>query len=104
MKNQLYEIFLSERGVDKNLLAYTCGHCSNVIVLRPERERERETCYQCGRWICEKSSICLTHCTPIHEMAKDHFEGVGERGKFIPAIMAGITSVEEALSKSLIIP
>jgi hypothetical protein len=83
-------------GNIKRYPCYTCGHCSNVVILRPDRNRPRKSCLQCGRWLCEKSEICNTHCTPLHALAKDHFENAGEFGKYVPAIMKGVTSVREA--------
>ena len=82
--------------------AYTCGHCSNVVIMRQDRERERKTCYTCGKMICEKTDLCGTHCTPLHAMAADHFEGAGEHGKYVSAIMAGAGSIDEAKQLGLI--
>lgn len=107
--NEVYEIFLEGCDLEGRPImgsmsypAYTCGHCSNVILLREDRTRPRKTCLRCGRWICEKSQICSMHCTPIHALAKDHFEGAGEFGKYIPAIMAGVSTVAEAEARGLV--
>jgi hypothetical protein len=109
LKNELYEIELSGCDLDGKPIfgtvhypAYTCGHCSNIIVLRADRSRERKTCMACMRWICEKSQICNSHCTPIHALANDHFEGAGEFGRYIPAIMAGVSKIDEAQEKGLV--
>lgn len=86
----------------KTYPAYVCGHCSNVVILRQDRERPRTQCLSCGRWICEKTEICATHCTPLHAMAGDHFENVGEHGKYVRAIMSGVQTKAEAEQLGLI--
>lgn len=90
-------------GRGETLPTYTCGHCSMVIVLRPDRVRERKRCFSCFRTICEKSEICNAACTPLHAMARDHFEGAGIWAKFVPAIMAGATTLAEAEGKGVIV-
>jgi hypothetical protein len=108
MKNEIYPIHMS--GVDANGMffqkedwAYTCGHCTNVVVMRPDRLRPRTTCKACGRWICEKSELCNLDCTPMYSLAEDHFENAGKYGKFVSAIMKGHTKVEDAQKEGLII-
>lgn len=32
----------------------TCSHCQYQIVLRPERTREREWCWTCDHYICDR--------------------------------------------------
>lgn len=92
----------------EHLPCYTCGHCSSVIMLRNvdtpggPRLRERVRCLGCGRLICEKNEICNTHCTPIHRLAADGALNDPKWGQFVPAIMAGVTGLEEAVSKGLI--
>lgn len=104
MQKDVYEIEVSQGGVTKHYPAYTCGHCSNVIVMRPNRVRERKRCLSCARLICEMSDICASHCTPLFALAQDHFESSGEFGKYVPAIMSGVMSKEEAHQKGLINP
>lgn len=106
-RNDIYEMEVWENdpffGVKCRMIpVYTCGHCSNIIALREDRFRERTRCLSCGRLICEKSEICNTHCTPIHRLASDGFEGKGEWAKYVPAIMAGVTTKEEAQEKGLV--
>ncbi len=85
---------------------YTCGHCSDVVLMRPDRKRDRTACAKCSRYICEKKPLCRTQCTPLHELAKDHFEGLRakEWGRLVPAIMGGATTEEEGLRRGLIVP
>ena len=107
MNNEMGEVTLSginESGhfYTQTFATYTCGHCSNVIMMRPDRVRPRERCLACGRWLCEKSEICHTQCTPIHALAKDRFEARGNWTKYIGAIMQGVDSVAEAQQRGLI--
>jgi hypothetical protein len=83
---------------------YTCGHCSNIIVIRPDRTRDRKRCYSCQRVICEKKQICQESCTPLTELAKDHMEAPEQFKRLAPAILQGATSVEEGLARGLILP
>jgi len=74
--------------------SYTCAHCSDVVLMRPERTRQRTRCMKCMGYICEKKELCRVECTPIHKLARDHFEG--PRARLVPAIMSGATTLEEA--------
>lgn len=99
------ELIITEFGKEKRIPTYTCGHCSAIVLMRPDRVRERKNCLQCGRYICEKSEICNTVCTPLPDLAKDNCEGpVAQKyGRYVPAIMKGITSIKEAEDKQLIL-
>lgn len=100
--NEVYFLEISDMVEGKKTFpAYTCGHCSNVIMINPKRS-ERRTCLSCGRWLCGTNELCNAGCTPIHSMANDHFEGAGDYGKFIPALMQGVTTLEEGGKKGLI--
>lgn len=81
---------------------YTCGHCSKSIIMREQRARERKRCMACYRVICEKSPICNSQCTPLPALAKDHFQNPGPWGRYVPAIMAGVETTDEAEAKGLI--
>lgn len=81
---------------------YTCGHCSNVVVMRKDRLRDRTKCLPCGKWLCEDKAICREQCTPLYRLADDRFENAGVHGKLLGAIMAGATTVEEGHSLGLI--
>jgi hypothetical protein len=89
-------------GKPEKYPCYTCGHCSQVVVMRAERTRPRKRCMKCFRIICEQTDICADHCTPLNEMARDHFENAGEAGKYVPAIMKAVQSKAEAHKRGLI--
>ena len=100
------ELTRTELGRMETVATFTCGHCTNVVVMRPERTRPRTRCTKCGKLLCEKNELCMKDCTPMHELAKDHFEGAQAEkwGKYVPAIMQGVTTEEEGLRKGLILP
>lgn len=86
----------NEWGQSTEQPCYVCGHCSDVIILRADRVRERKSCLTCGNLICEKKQLCQTHCTPLHAMARDGFQDTGRWGKYVNAIMRGAATEEEA--------
>ena len=112
--NKFGELTLVGCDLDGNLMegrrsypTYTCGHCSKVVVIRPDRERPRTTCMACGGWICEKSEICNTHCTPLHALSHNGMDldrPNSPHVKYLPAIMAGVESVNEAHRLGLVNP
>ena len=85
---------------------YTCGHCSNVVVMNSERERPRLTCSACGRWLCERNELCQVRCTPLYALAADGVpaNGPGRWSVLVPAIMQGVTTVEEGVRLGIIDP
>lgn len=103
--NQFGELTIQELGGrTQTFPTYTCGHCSDVVVMREDRIRERLSCLSCGRWLCEKKQICLAQCTPIHALADAHFENMGSHGRLVDAIMAGVSTVDEGIEKGLVAP
>lgn len=109
MNNRMGEYITDGCDLDGNLSpgvhrypTFTCGHCSNVTVMRADRARPREYCGVCASYICERNELCHNQCTPLHSMAGDHFEGVGHHGRLVGAIMQGATSIAEAEKLGLI--
>ena len=108
MKNEIYPIQIQEptpTGMHfREEWAYTCGHCTSVVMMRPERTRPRLKCIPCGRWICETNELCQKDCTPVYSLAEDQFQNMGKWGKLVPAIMAGETTEAGAREKGLLLP
>ena len=50
----------------RHLPTLTCCHCNRVVVLNPERRRERHWCFKCDAYICD-SPGCNSDCNPIEE-------------------------------------
>lgn len=81
---------------------YTCGHCSNVVVMRADRERPRNLCLSCMKWICEGKEICNAQCTPLKALADDGFDDTSSHSRLVRGIMAGAQTVDEAAEMGLI--
>ncbi len=96
------ELADSGQTVTRRVPTYTCGHCSTPVVMRPDRIRERKRCSVCRRLICETNELCSMDCTPIHSLARDHFEADPRWTRLAPAILAGCTTEKEAREKGLL--
>lgn len=83
--------------------AYTCGHCTAIVVMRGDRSRPRNLCLHCMRYICESKPICNTQCTPLYALADGGFEDKSSHSTLVHAIMSGAESTEEAHEKGLLI-
>ena len=46
----------------------TCSHCNVVVVLNPQRTRERGYCPKCDHYVCD-SPLCNRDCTPFAALA-----------------------------------
>lgn len=101
-----YQVWVEEDGkmVMREIPCYTCGHCTSVIGLRPDRMRDRRRCKSCGKLLCEKNEICNKddECIPLHSLVKDRWEAKGKWTRWLPAIMAGFTSSDEAERSGLV--
>lgn len=41
----------------------TCAHCNVVVVLNPDRTRQRGYCRNCDHYVCDNPG-CNSNCTP----------------------------------------
>lgn len=97
MKEEIYTIYIMDpSGKEEYRPCFTCAHCCAVVVLHRYRTRPRNRCMKCTRLICDQNEICLTHCTPLHKLANDHFEAPSEWTEMVPAIMRGATTLAQA--------
>lgn len=39
---------------------YTCSHCCRVVIMRPDRRRDRAWCAKCDRYICDGCGAAMT--------------------------------------------
>lgn len=52
---------------------YTCSHCQRQIIHGPNRKREKTTCYQCFKYICDNCASmakvveCKTYTALVEE-------------------------------------
>lgn len=45
----------------------TCSHCNGVVILNPNRTRERGFCFKCNHYICD-SPTCNRDCRPFRQL------------------------------------
>jgi hypothetical protein len=50
--------------------SYTCNHCNRVVMLNPQRTRDREWCSRCNRYICDGCGAVLAKTGECMPMAK----------------------------------
>lgn len=56
---------------------YTCTHCESVVVLNPERKRERYKCRGCNHLICDGCAEIRTAgapCRTFRQMLDEQYE------------------------------
>jgi hypothetical protein len=82
--------------VKRSFPVYACGHCSAQVILNPKRSRPRLKCLKCNRFLCEQNELCHADCTPLYAMVADKMENVGRWAQHVPALMHGITTLDEA--------
>lgn len=64
-------------GVGRGLYesaTYTCSHCQSVVVLRPDRSRERAYCRKCDHYICDGcgATMAITkECKTFNQIADE---------------------------------
>jgi len=66
--------FARNAGLDPKLTAegkmleaatLTCSHCNTVVIMNPERKRERGYCRKCDHYVCDNPA-CRSDCRPFH--------------------------------------
>src|SRR5438552_1081296 len=60
-------LMIDNRASGGKLLEFataTCAHCGFVVILNPNRKRERERCRKCNAYVCD-AFVCRTECHPI---------------------------------------
>jgi hypothetical protein len=64
---------------------YTCSHCQYVVVMNPQRTREREYCRACDNYICDgcgeakkHGKVCKTFAQIVDEAmnAAEHSKNI----------------------------
>jgi len=45
----------------------TCSHCHAIIILNPDRSRERHYCAKCDHYVCDRPS-CVMECRPLNQL------------------------------------
>src|SRR3990167_233972 len=55
-----YDPALCGEGKTFEAATMTCAHCTNSVILNPERVRKREYCNKCDAYICDYCHIART--------------------------------------------
>jgi hypothetical protein len=37
----------------------TCAHCRTIVIMNPERIRERAQCWKCNAYVCDNCSLAM---------------------------------------------
>lgn len=62
---------------------FTCSHCETVVVMNPDRSRQRGYCKKCDHLICdtcETVKVQTGKCYPFKAMVQDILNGI-DRGR-----------------------
>lgn len=57
----------------KTLGVLGCSHCRGMVILNPDRTRERAYCFKCGQYICDGCAAIL-HATLVCEPMEKKIE------------------------------
>ena len=55
----------------------TCSHCQRVVVMNPDRTRQRGHCYNCDHYICDGCAVAMKEtgvCSSFDRFADDYLE------------------------------
>lgn len=58
---------VARSGVRVEHETYTCRHCETIVVMNPQRTRERNVCRKCMAVVCDKPS-CVLECQPFDKI------------------------------------
>lgn len=53
-------------GGEQHTPTLTCAHCNTVVLLNPNRRRERARCRRCNSYVCDRPG-CRAECNPTDE-------------------------------------
>jgi hypothetical protein len=85
-------------GINERLMeraTYTCTHCQAVVVINPDRKRERYKCRGCAHLICDGCAAlrtagapCRTYAQQLDELFEIESRAQAERqAEAIPSIL-----------------
>lgn len=50
--------------------AITCSHCQTVVIIRPDRTRERAYCAKCDHYICDTCGVVMAQTKECNSFAR----------------------------------
>ena len=82
-------------GVPKHFEAdtYTCRHCERVVVMNPQRKRERYKCRGCAHHICDDCAALRVAGGPCRTMQQKIDESMTLAAKYGDEATAGKTLI-----------
>jgi hypothetical protein len=51
-----------------------CCHCGTVVIMNPDRIRERAKCQACNKYICDMCGIAMKEPSYVHKTYKQQLE------------------------------
>jgi hypothetical protein len=79
----------------------TCSHCGSVVIINPNRQRERSFCAKCNHYLCDGCGVILAQtkeCTPwlkVIEKVQERAARQEQRSSII--LPAGVQPIPEPL-------
>jgi len=69
---------------------YTCSHCQTIVIIKPDRSRERGYCRKCDHHVCDACEALRVssggECTPFVEVV-DTVRNLGAQGKPVSPLL-----------------
>lgn len=59
-----HETMTFPEGSIREMPTMTCAHCNTIVVLNPQRTRERGYCHKCDDYVCDNPA-CHAGCSPF---------------------------------------
>ena len=75
---------------------YTCTHCQRIVVMNPERKRERYKCRGCTHHICDPCAVARTAGAPCRTFAQIADEVLLMAEKSSPSAIWPSTAIQGA--------
>lgn len=60
-------LWTAQPGQRVELPTLTCAHCGVVVILHPQRTRDRGFCAKCNAYVCDRPG-CRAACNPMERM------------------------------------
>lgn len=57
-----------------------CAHCGTVVIMNPNRTRDREWCTQCDKYICDNCGVSRKDTGYIHKSYQNFIEEEYKKG------------------------
>lgn len=51
-----------------------CNHCGTIVIINPDRKRERAHCFACNMYICDNCEIERLGPDYVHKTVRDQIE------------------------------